>query len=278
MIRACMAKGNMRNKLCACGSGKKFKYCCMNKKPRTTSITMDMGKPVVVNGIRMLPDGTVELLNNGLPLTPESAYHDINYDRKKNPKILNKISLDPKQLSVDPHLALKNFDLIYAIDTNTKLVNDDVISISCIVLSKLTYCKNNEIIAKYAPIHCLEFRNIKEHAENIAWMKSIQLIIANPSYSPKLKIGFVVDSDLGNLPAYNKRTAPIYDDFYLPQNIELIYASADVGKEFLVNKLIALCEKEAKILLEDISLNKISNENLQEVISEPYTHFRLWNK
>jgi hypothetical protein len=273
-----MAKGNLRNKPCPCGSGNKFKYCCMNKKPRTTSITTDMGKPVVVNGIRMSPNGTVELLNNGLPLTPESAYHDITFDRKKNPKILNKISLDPKQLSVDPHLALKNFDLIYAIDTNTKLVNHEVISISAIVLCKLIHSMNKAIIAEYAPIHCLEFRNIKQNAENIAWMKSIQLITANPSYSPKLKIGFVVDSNLGNLPAYNKRTVPIYADFYLPQNIELIYASADVGKEFIVNKLISLSDKEAKILLEDISLNKISNQNLQEVNNEPYTHFRLWNR
>jgi hypothetical protein len=51
-----------------------------------------------------------------------------------------------------------------------------------------------------------------------------------------------------------------------------------VGKEFVVNKLISLCDKEAKMLLEDISLNKISSENLQEVNNEPYTHFRFWNK
>jgi hypothetical protein len=276
--RRCMAKGNLRNKPCPCGSGKKFKDCCRGKMPRITSITTDMGKPMVVNGVRMSADGTVELLNKGLPLIPEKAYHNINYNRKKSPKILNKISLDPNQLLIGPHLALKKFDLIFAIDTNTKVVNGEVISISCIVLCKLTYGKKNAIIAEYAPVHCLEFRNIRQDAENIAWMKSIQLIIANPSYNPKLKIGLIVDSDLGNISAYNNRSVPIYADFYLPQNIELIYASADVGKEFVVNKLISLCDKEAKMLLEDISLNKISSENLQEVNNEPYTHFRFWNK
>ena len=58
----------------------------------------------------------------------------------------------------------------------------------------------------------------------------------------------------------------------------LIYASADVGKEFILNKLISLCEKEAKKLIEDISLDKISNENLHEVKNEPYTHIRFWNR
>jgi len=272
-----MTKVILRNKACPCGSGKKFKDCCRNKKSRNKFTTMDMGKPAIVNGIKMFSDGTFKLLNNGLPLTPENAYHEINYNKGKGSKILNKIPLNPNQLLNDPNLALKNFDLIFAIDTNTKLVNGEIISISCIVLCKLTQSKNNATIAEYAPIHFLEFKNIKQNAENIAWMKSIQLITTNPFYNPKLKIGFVIDSDLGNLPAYNKRTAPIYADFYLPQNIELIYASADVGKEFIVNKLISLCDKEAKKLLEDRSLNKISNKNLQEVNNEPYTHFGFWD-
>ncbi len=271
-----MATDILRNNLCPCGSGKKFKKCCMNKKPRNICITTDMGRPVEVNGIRVSPSGYFEFLHNGLTLTPENAYHDISFDRIQGQKILSKIPLDPNKLLMDPNFVLQKFDGVFAIDTNTKIINGEIISISCcIVLCVLTY-KNNIITAQYAPIHCLEFRNIKQQAENIAWMKSIQLISANPSYNPNLKIGIIVDSDLGNLSEYNNRIKPIYSDFYLPQNIELIYASTDVGKEYIINKLISLCDKEARILLENILSNKVPNDNLNEVSDNPYTHFRLW--
>lgn len=272
-----MSTGNQRNKPCPCGSGKKYKKCCFNKKPRTSSITMDMGEPVAVNGVRISPTGSVELLKDGVPLVPVDAYHDVNFDREKGPKILNKIPLDPNKLIINLNIALENFDRIFAIDTNTKIVNGESISVACIVLCKLTRDKNNLLIAEFAPVHCLEFRNIQGVAENIAWMKAIQFITANPSYNIDLKFGIIVDSDLGNIPSYNNRFKPIYSDFYLPQNIELIYASTDAGKEYLANKLISLCDKDATKLLEGIMQNKVSNENLHEVINEPYTHFRFWN-
>jgi hypothetical protein len=42
---------------------------------------------------------------------------------------------------------------------------------------------------------------------------------------------------------------PIIDDFYLPADFTLIYASADVGKEYVPNRLISLCDKEANSVL-----------------------------
>lgn len=272
-----MSTGNQRNNLCPCGSGKKYKKCCLNKKPRTTSITMDMGKPVVANGLRISPMGSFELLQDGVPLKPVEAYHDVNYEREKGPKILNKTPLNPDNLITDPNIALGNFDRIFAIDTNTKMLKDEIISVSCIVLCYLTHNPNDTLDAKFAAVHCLEFRNIQCLAENIAWMKMIQLITANPAYNSSLKLGIIVDSDLRNIPAYNNRSKPIFSDFYLPRNIELIYASADVGKEYLANKLILLCENEVNKLLSEIILGKVANDNLQEVKNEPYTHIRIWN-
>ena len=272
-----MSKGNQRNKPCPCGSGKKYKNCCLNKKPRTTSITMDMGEPVAVNSVRISPTGSVELLKDGVPLVPVDAYHNVNFERGKGPKILNKTPLDPSKLIINQNIALEKFDRIFAIDTNTKVIKGESISVCCIVLCKLTRDKSNLFIAEFAPVHCLEFRNIQGAAENIAWMKAIQLITTNPFYNMNLKFGIIVDSDLGNIPFYNNRSKPICSDFYLPPNIELIYASTDVGKEYLVNKLISLCENDATKLLEDIILNKVSDENLNKMDNEPYTHFRFWN-
>ncbi|MDM8566189.1 SEC-C domain-containing protein [Candidatus Halobeggiatoa sp. HSG11] len=273
-----MPIGNQRNKLCPCGSGKKFKKCCINKKQRKVSITMDMGKPVAMNGLRISSRGSIELLKDNLPLIPvDDVYHDVNFDRKKGPKILNKTPLDPDKLIINPNIALQKFDKIFAMDTNTKTNNGEIISVSCVLLCQLT-SHNKIVLAEYAPIHCLEFRNIQSQIENIAWIKYFQLMTATPYHYNFSKIGFIVDSDLGNIPAYNNRTKAIYSNYYLPQNIELIYASADVGKEYLANMLISLCDKEATKLLENILSNKVTNDNLHEESNEPYTHFRFWNR
>lgn len=242
-----------------------------------SSITMDMGEPMTVNGVKISPTGSIELLKDGIPLVPINAYHDVSFDRTKGPKTLNKTPLDPNKLILNPNHALEKFDRIFAIDTNTKTINDESISVSCVVLCKLSRDRKNSLIAEFLPVHCLEFRNTQGITENTAWRKAIQLITANPSYNANMKFGIIVDSDLGNISSYNNRSKPFYPGLYLPKNIELIYASADTGKEYLANKLISLCDKEATKLLEEIMSNKISNENLHEVNDEPYTHFRLWN-
>jgi hypothetical protein len=249
----------------------------MSKKPRKWSINVQFPKPVTVLGIKRLPDGTIEHFDNGVPLKPETVDYEVGYDREKKNKVINKIVLEPNRISVNPYVSLKKFDFIYAIDTNTKVVNDKVISISSIILCTLDFGKDGIITVQYELKPSLEFWNIKHHPENIAWMKLIQAIIQNPTYDPNWKTGIVVDSDLGNLPVYNARSIPIYSDFYLPENFELIYASAEVGKrEYLVNNLIALCEHMAKSLLKKLSLNEIPDTGLKEVSNEPYTHFRFW--
>jgi hypothetical protein len=59
-------------------------------------------------------------------------------------------------------------------------------------------------------------------------------------------------------------------DFYLPNNFKLIYASSDVGKEFLSNKLISLSDKLSNELLLHI-------QETGEDIGLFYKYFKLWN-
>jgi len=249
----------------------------MSKKPRKWSINVQFPKPVTVLGMKHLPDGTIEYFDNGVPFKPKKVYFEVGYDRDKKNKVINKIVVDPNKVSVNPYVSLKRFDFIYAIDTNTKVVNNKVISVSSIILCTLEFGKGDILNIQYEFKPSLEFWNIKHHPENVAWMKLIQTIIQIPTYDPNWKIGIVVDSDLGNLPAYNARTIPIYSDFYLPENFELMYASAEVGtSDHLVNSLIGLCEHMAKFILKKLSLKEIPNTGLIEILNEPFTHCRVW--
>jgi len=72
----------------------------------------------------------------------------------------------------------------------------------------------------------------------------------------------VVDHNYGSIAKYNSGEMPIIDDFFMPTNVKLIYASADAGtNEFIPNKLIAVCDKEAKSCLENI-MTVSKNESL----------------
>ena len=57
-------------------------------------------------------------------------------------------------------------------------------------------------------------------------------------------MGLIVDSDLGNISAYNQRKKPILDPFFLPPNVQLVYATSDAGKS-VVNKSLAIADSIA---------------------------------
>jgi len=265
------------NDPCPCGSGKKFKKCCANKKPRQWSINVQFEKPATELRIGDFSNGNIQGFDNGMPVEPAQVDYEIGYNRTKKKKVINKIELDSTWITVNPDEVLQKFDLVYAIDTNTKPTGNNLLSVTSIILCKLEHGADGVLDIQYGPLRALEFWNIKDHPENVAWMKVIQFITQDAAYDPNSKIGFIVDSDLGNLPAYNARSMPIYSDFYLPENFELIYASADSGKEeFFLNHLIALCENTAKSLLTNILLNEESGRHVEEVKNEPYTHFKIW--
>lgn len=272
-----MSEGTNRNKRCSCGSGKKFKNCCLlNRKPRTTSITMDMGKPVAIDAVRVTPNGEVALFHKGQQINPVQAHLETSYERGKKAKVLHKSEIPVEKLKTDIHASFCNYDLFYVIDTNTRIVNNHKISIACVLLCKFQP-SGDMTLAFFAPIHAFEFWNIVDKPENIAWREAIMAIMANPDYKKEFRTGILVDSDLGDIPAFNSRHKPIIDDFYLPDNFELIYASADVGKEYFVNKLISECDKEANKIFKIIETAPHDHPSLVTVEDKPFTHQRVWN-
>jgi len=241
-------------------------------------VTLDMGKPVTVHKVQITPEGSkIEFFdNNNKLIIPESVTVETEYERKKGPKILNRAESGHERLAADPNRALQKYDLIYAIDTNTKLLNSETLSVAGIILCKITP-HAGFLYVQYALVHCFEFRNIQTKPENVAWRTLIEMLMAHPQYSSLKDIGIIVDSDLGNISDYNAKGKPIIDNFYLPDKVTLLYASADRGKEYLANKLITECDKKTNTLIQEIQKNPANTSNLLEVQDLPYTHFRCWN-
>ena len=249
------------------------------RRPRDISLIFDFGKPTRLTSVGITHDNQIEFFQDGVQVKPVCAHTSVSYKKKSGRKKLYKFDLDVNNLSIDAHSSLSgSFDLAYAIDTNSKLIKTDIVSVTSIVLCKVYRIVNEKrSLATFAPVHWFEFRNILEKPENFAWQFAIERIIANPAYNNTMNICLIVDSDYGNIDRFNSREKPIFADFCLPNNFKLAYASARSGKaEYLPNILIATCDKESRSLLRHIEENFDDSSNLKESGAPFYSHFRNW--
>lgn len=240
-----------KNSPCPCGSGKKYKQCCRKKnqnqkKPRNTFIEINLDEPVSCSGCRVGPAGQIELLADGKPITPASVNLSRCYDGKKKETIISQIPANPNQIQLidNPIIALLNFDVIIAIDTNTITINGNNVSVACTNICKLEK-ECNYITASYFPVEAYEFWNAKISPEKLAWCILIELIINKKSYSKNLKFAIITDHDRKQHSLFNTQKISIMENFYLPKNFTLVYATSDKGSE-LLNILVKACDKCAK--------------------------------
>jgi hypothetical protein len=159
---------------------------------------------------------------------------------------------------------IERFKHIYAIDTNTfsfygvHLKRE--IKLGLGIAIGLAEDENNYI---FNPIPLPFVTNMEvEKPENENWVRLICLVSENCRCSDERKIGIVVDSDLGNIQNYNDKRLPIFGDFYLPDNYELIFAS-DKVTDNIFNRMISLSHKLSKETIPIFIDQYIKNETLK---------------
>lgn len=161
-----------------------------------------------------------------------------------------------------PYLSecLLTYDIVYAIDTNSiKTKSGLFVSVGCAMEIDDFYQKVKNRETKLTII-CREtmfaHREI-QLGEKLSLIGLISLILKEKiSKNPDLKVGIVTDHDLGNIDKYNSRKIPILNSLYLPENIKLIYASADKKNASFLNQLMSMCDKRATEILNRLNLPK----------------------
>jgi hypothetical protein len=181
----------------------------------------------------------------------EVIYARLSGKEKVVNSIINQVAIDTNM-----HL-LQNYGVIFAIDANHVNLGDRQIMVTSVY--QCTWNKINEeqirvSYGKYCNILCEGCGG--DLSERFGWFKLIQSIRNSPNYHDNLKVGIISDHDLGKMVDYNSGRIAIFDDYYLPRNINLIYASSDVSDGSIVNILISECEKDAKKLLDNYKTNK----------------------
>jgi hypothetical protein len=253
-----------------------------NTKPRRLSLTVDLGAPRPLDQVSFnRATGEIELYYQGERVTPVRAFTSVEYDRAKGPKVLSTAEVDPEGLFVNPDVDLVRSDLFVAVDTNTKSINGETVS-----ATGFAYCRGKGPVVtpdgqggalfEYSPpTLALEFRNPNGSPEQVGWRLGMELVLMGKDYRPGLRVTLVVDSHLGDLSRFNDRSLPICDDFFLPQNFRLLYASADVRTQ-LCNQLITAADRAAGVVLDHLASGGGDPANLLEAVDRPYSHVRLW--
>jgi hypothetical protein len=147
-----------------------------------------------------------------------------------------------------------SFDLLIAIDTNTKNINGEKISVSGVlfcVVQETDEATNYNVNFPWEGM--IIFRNCPEELppEKFGWLTTIQEFLRDHQ-DASVRVGFVTDHDLGNHALYDGRKTPIFKQEYLPANFSMMYGRSDGPDENLLNHLVKLCDRKSTELLNEI--------------------------
>lgn len=266
---------------CSCGSGRKAKNCCLKRslKPRSTSLMVSFKEPVTISGVGVTSDGAVRFMTDGASQV-ETSFIETTYERAKGKKVVNRSPVDPSSLSISLNGVLRQYETIFALDTNTRKVAGMQISVAGIVLAKWRASFNGMPILAFGPTQAIELRDVDCSPDLVAWRTFLEVLEANPDRRSMGRVAVIVDSHLNALNAMNARKSPILDDYYLPAGFELTYASSDVGVvESVTNKLLALADRSANDLLNQLGQSAMMLKKIEPpaLRSNHATYVRIWN-
>jgi hypothetical protein len=241
-----------------------------NKKQKA-----DADKKRRMNGIRFSLDGIppeeISTLKLGVKRNPLGIEMELRTDKRKiETDFITGYQRDPKPskpgfnlkhtnvvsnstlTTVEQNIANKDF--LIAIDTNTKVIRGQKVHKAFVAeIIEMTVTPAGKFINPKFRYHA-DYTLVGEYEkpELVNWKTLIEDFFKFNGYDLKVKVGLIVDSELDNIPAYNKRQKPIVDNFLLPLTFELMYASADTQNDSVLNQAIAYCDKAATQFLNAI--------------------------
>lgn len=239
-----------RNAACPCGSGKKYKKChekprgaAKEEKSRQQKLTFKFSQPIPITtsdtdqlSVKLDPwSKGIEVVSTGTVIAPSQVEIERSYARDKGPKVTNRATVDSAAPHFDFTRALSAYDLCIGVDTNTDKVHGEQVSVTGTSIFDPSQDFSKSVYA--FPGFAFELRNVKAPPEKLGWILLIHNFMKSPRFDSAKRYCIVVDPYLNELPAINQRTQPILNDQMLPDQFDLVYASADAGNE-MQNRLI----------------------------------------
>lgn len=248
------------------------------RKPRTTSLFIDMGKPIVLNHYSIGKNGSISVGSANGKEQPIASHITTTYERdKKGPKVINRLIESPENLTVIPDIVLTRYTWVVAVDTNKPEEQLQNTVFTGIVLSKVLPQTDGRLELSIYQEKVIEIHNLNVPSERFGWSSVCKSPI---NLSPEALVAVIVDSDLGSIPSINRREEPILDDFYLPNRFELLYASSDPGDRYIANDLLKRCDRNTREVAKLVASTQTSSlsQLMKADPRDPFTHIRVWER
>lgn len=219
-------------------------------------------------------DGRFRIFNNGQEQTPDKAVSMLSYDREKGPKILSKMPKVGNVTRAYVDAGLLQFDKIVSIDTNSKAFESDTVCVMATVMMTPSKILGNVVLKDPRTI-AIEFWNPTDLPERVGWLLAMQAILDTEEYASGARFGVIIDSDLGNLENYNAREMEIVPGFVLPDQMTLIYGSADNKNDTAINKMINMTDRASNSVHRRIAAAGYVRSG--DTYSTFFTDWRQWS-
>lgn len=246
-------------------------------KPVDLSIRFKLPKGHGAKHASITPDGELIIKDDdGNAIVPDTMERIVSYPREnKIPKIQSKSTASQSYLSISGLHELTKFDSVFVIDTNTKNIGNDKVSIACFACLTFKREEQSIRIVHEDKLNYYEFINIPNdiNPEKLAIYKAVTDIESSIVSMRTPKIAFITDSDIESHEKINLGEIPIFRDKYLPKGYELHYASADTGSE-PVHKIMKFCDREANHLFKALVSGEIKPSEYQFFNDEPTIRYR----
>lgn len=245
-----MGDGALRNRVCHCGSGRKYKKCCFQKDavPRIFGSTFRVSEDVFVTGLEVSIDGRLRLLSEDRVIDLKDATA-AEWRRKSGGELarVSEISIEGNELD-SVEAVLRRYDFVFGIDTNQAIVRGVKYNIACLT------CATRSVSADgyegtIQSIQALDFCDVGVPAERVGWLFAIRVVMSG-GLKDHHRVLVCTDHDVKAHIEINKRGQPIISDYMLPPNFHIMYAR-DRGSS-IPNKVVAAADKGAANIIKKL--------------------------
>lgn len=241
-----------RNDPCPCGSRKKYKRCCLGKKQREQSVIVGSAErlrgfhydknKMELKGITL--DGRV--IDTAITFS-QTQYTSTSGKEKIISRVQDKVI--PNEVDLLRHLS--SFGLIVGVDTNTKVIGGENVSVAGVVHCVIEIAAGDDGYNVNFPWHgVILFRNCpgEIHPEKFAWLSLIKGLNRRAIMRSK-QIAIITDHDMDNHNSYKNKKIPLFGTSCLPDNYTMIYGRGDGPTENILNHIIKLCDTKSTTVL-----------------------------
>lgn len=233
---------------------------------RFTHVELEFGQKVIAHELQMnlttseiFVIGQIHsaLILEPQVLIPRRSTLTTYYLRKDKRKVLHAYFQSGGHPVISIDLVFEGYDRVYCVDTNTAI---DPGGRSVAVTTALAVTS----------------QRLGDRALHVTSDNTIQVVAYNPpSGNPELhgiwsvlgilvrnhpelvegRLAIITDTEFGMVKAWHERTEPFYDGHWLPDDVDIFYATADAGSdEFMVNRLMKRCDSLSTKKLRELTV------------------------